>query len=130
MRLLFGNYVIDVNRRELRNGPDTIGVEPQVFDLLLYLIRHRDHLVTKDDILTAVWPGRIVSESTLFSRVASARHAIGDSGARQRFIRTIARRGFRFVATVTSADAASAAAATGAELDSGGLHPAADSLLP
>jgi DNA-binding winged helix-turn-helix (wHTH) protein len=148
MRFLFGNYVIDVDRRELRHGPDTIGVEPQVFDLLLHLIRNRNHVVTKDDLLTAVWPGRIVSESTLFGRVAGARQAIGDSGARQRFIRTIARRGFRFVGTVTSLDAASAAVATDAAsrqtpahsraerdsknpaadqaFDSAGMHPAVD----
>jgi DNA-binding winged helix-turn-helix (wHTH) protein len=111
MRLLFGDYSIDVDRRTLQHGSDTIKVEPQVFDLLLYLIRNRDHVVTKDDLLAAVWPGRIVSESTLFSRVAAARQAIGDSGARQRFIRTIARRGFRFVGTVTNPDLASAAVA-------------------
>jgi DNA-binding winged helix-turn-helix (wHTH) protein len=105
MRFLFGEYMIDADRRELQRGSDTIRVEPQVFDLLFYLIRNRDHVVTKDDLLAAVWPGRIVSESTLFSRVAGARQAVGDSGARQRFIRTIARRGFRFVGTVTNPDA-------------------------
>ncbi|MET0221293.1 MAG: transcriptional regulator [Tardiphaga sp.] len=125
MRFLFGNYAIDIDRRELRHGPDIIGVEPQVFDLLLYLIRNRDHVVTKDDLLTAVWPGRIVAESTLFSRVASARQAIGDSGTRQRFIRTIARRGFRFVGPVTSPDAASATVAPDEGIDAAGM-PAAD----
>jgi len=107
---LFGDYVIDAARRELRQGSEIVKVEPQVFDLLLYLIRNRDRVVTKDEVLSAVWPGRIVAESTLFSRIATARHAIGDSGERQRFIRTIARRGFRFVGAVMEESAKSATA--------------------
>jgi pimeloyl-ACP methyl ester carboxylesterase/DNA-binding winged helix-turn-helix (wHTH) protein len=104
MCFVFGDYVIDVARRELRHGSEAVRVEPQVFDLLLYMIRNRDRVVTKDDILSAVWPGRTVAESTLFSRIAAARHAIGDSGERQHFIRTVARRGFRFVGAVREED--------------------------
>jgi TolB-like protein len=73
---------------------------PQVFDLLVYLVEHRERVVSKDDLLDAVWSGRIVSESTLTSHVNAVRKAIGDSGEEQRLIRTIARKGFRFVGEV------------------------------
>jgi pimeloyl-ACP methyl ester carboxylesterase/DNA-binding winged helix-turn-helix (wHTH) protein len=102
MAFLFGDYALDPDRRELALRGEAIAVEPQVFDLLLYLIRNRDRVVTKDDLLDAVWEGRVVSESTLTSRINAARRAVGDSGARQETIRTIARKGFRFVATVTA----------------------------
>ena len=100
MLFVFGDYRLDVERRELKKGADQVAVEPQVFDMLVYLIRHRDRVVTKDDLLDAVWGGRIVSESTLTSRIKAARTAIGDSGEDQHLIKTIARRGFRFVGTV------------------------------
>ncbi len=100
MRLLFGNYAIDAARRELWHGAEAVQVEPQVFDLLLYLIRNRDRVVSKDELLSTIWHGRIVSESTLSSRINAARHAIGDSGEQQSLIRTIARRGIRFVGAV------------------------------
>ena len=98
MRFDFSGYSLDVGRRELRRGPDRIGVEPQVFDLLVYLIENRDRVVTKDDLIASVWGGRIVSESTLTSRITAARKAIGDTGERQDLIQTIQRRGFRFIA--------------------------------
>ncbi len=101
MRFLFGDCALDPARRELCRGGDAVHVEPQVFDLLLHLIRNRDHVVSKDDLLSAVWQGRIVSESTLSNRINAARSAIGDSGERQQFIRTVARRGLRFVGAVT-----------------------------
>jgi DNA-binding winged helix-turn-helix (wHTH) protein/pimeloyl-ACP methyl ester carboxylesterase len=100
MRFQFDNYGLDLERRELRRGGDLVQVEPQVFDLLAYLVAHRDRVASKDDLLAAVWHGRIVSESTLTSRITAARHAIGDSGEQQRFIRTVSRRGFRFVGEV------------------------------
>lgn len=98
----FGSYEFDTGRREL-SGPEgsLVPVEPSVFDLLEFLIRNRDRVVSKDEILEHVWSGRIVSESTLTSRVTAARHAVGDSGSEQRFIRTVARKGLRFVAEVT-----------------------------
>ena len=115
MRYLFGDYAIDAARCELCRAGEAIHVEPQVFDLLLHLVRNRDHVVSKDDLLASVWQGRIVSESTLASRINGARRAIGDSGRQQKFIRTVARRGFRFVGEVREEgsdpkDASSAAA--------------------
>ena len=79
---------------------DLVAVEPQVLDLLQYLILKRDHVVSKDELIAAVWNGRIVSESALSSRITAVRHAIGDSGEQQGLIRTFARKGFRFVGEV------------------------------
>jgi len=96
----FGNFVLDAARRELRQCEDPVAVEPQVFDLLEFLIQARDRVVSRDDLMAAVWPGRIVSEATLSSRVNSARSAISDNGAEQRLIRTLLRKGVRFVGAV------------------------------
>jgi DNA-binding winged helix-turn-helix (wHTH) protein len=103
VQLAFGDYVLDGGRRELRRGPEQIALEPQVFDLLLFLVQNRDRVVTKDDLIAAVWDGRIVSDSTLTSRINAARKAVGDSGEQQRFIRTYARKGFRFVGEMREA---------------------------
>lgn len=103
MLLHFGDYSIDPGRRELRRGTELIEIGPQVFDLLLFLIRNRDRVVSKDDVLDAIWAGRIVTESTLTSRINAARRAIGDSGAEQTLIKTITRIGFRFVGKVHEA---------------------------
>src|SRR5215203_3324155 len=92
--------MLDIDRRELRRGSALVPVEPQVFDLLIYLIQNRDRVVSKDDLIAGVWGGRIVSESTLSSRINAARKAVGDSGGQQGLIRTIARKGIRFVGTV------------------------------
>ncbi len=92
--------MLDTARRELRHGTELIAVEPQVFDLLNHLIRHRDRVVTKDDLMTTVWSGRVVSESALTSRINAVRAAIGDSGEEQRLIKTLRGRGFRFIANV------------------------------
>src|ERR1700690_3832992 len=100
MQFRFGDHVLDVARRELRRGGEPVTLEPQVFDLLVHLIRNRDRVVTKDDLLASVWGGRIVSESTLTSRINAARKAIGDSGEAQRLIRTSPRKGIRFVGDV------------------------------
>lgn len=100
MPYAFEDYVLDPDRRELWRGAESIAVGPQVFDLLLYLVENREHVVSKDDLLDAVWAGRIVSESTLTSHINAARKAVGDNGQDQRLIRTIARKGFRFVASV------------------------------
>jgi TolB-like protein/Tfp pilus assembly protein PilF len=97
----FDDHVLDAARRELRRNGIVVPVEPQVFDLLLYLIENRERVVSKEDIYGAVWKGRFVSESTLTSRINAARMALGDSGAVQRLIRTIPRKGFRFVSEVT-----------------------------
>jgi TolB-like protein/cytochrome c-type biogenesis protein CcmH/NrfG len=96
----FSDHVLDVDLRELTRGGESVPVEPQVFDLLVHLIENRDHVVTKDDLIETVWDGRIVSESTLTSRINAARKAVGDSGKDQIMIRTLARKGFRFVGDV------------------------------
>jgi TolB-like protein/Flp pilus assembly protein TadD len=103
VQFLFEDYTLDIDRQELRRGSQQIAVEPQVFDLLVYLVQNRERVVTKDDLLDAVWKGRFVSESNLTTRINAARKAIGDSGEQQRLIRTVARKGFRFVGLVTSA---------------------------
>jgi len=106
----FEDFALDGDRRELRRGNELIPVEPQVFDLLQYLIRNRDRVVSKDDLVDAVWQGRIVSDATLSSRVNAARNALRDSGEEQRLIRTILRRGLRFVGTVRDDDGTQASA--------------------
>lgn len=98
---MFDTYTIDVDRRELRRRAKLVKVEPQVFDVLVFLIQHRHMVVTRKQLLNAVWQGRIISNSTLASRIAAARSAIGDTGRRQRCIRTFSRKGLRFVAGVT-----------------------------
>ena len=100
LRYLFEDFVLDTDRRELRRGADVIPSTPQVFDLLDYLIRHRERVVTKDDLINAIWNGRIVSDAALTTRLNAARAAIGDSGDKQRLIKTLPRKGFRFVGAV------------------------------
>lgn len=100
MQFLFEGYVLDLARRELTRGSQVIAIGPKVFDLLAHLVRNRERVVSKDDLLDAVWSGRIVSESTLTSHINAVRKAIGDSGEEQRLIKTLARKGFRFVAEV------------------------------
>jgi pimeloyl-ACP methyl ester carboxylesterase/DNA-binding winged helix-turn-helix (wHTH) protein len=97
----FGEHSVDLDRRELRRAGELIAVEPQVFDLLVYLIRNRDRVVSKDDLLKDIWGGRIVSDSTLTSRIYAARRAIGDTGTEQALIKTMARKGVRFIGAVT-----------------------------
>src|SRR5262245_17565801 len=98
--LIFEDFCLDRHRRELRRGPNLQQVEPQVFDLLLFLIDNRERVVSREDLLASVWGGRTVSESTLASRINAARRAISDTGEQQRLIRTIHGRGFRFVGTI------------------------------
>ena len=100
MQFVFDNHRLDTERRELHRGPERIAVEPQVFDLLIYLLQNRDRVVSKDDLFASVWGGRVVSESTLTSRINAARKALGDSGEDQKLIRTVARKGVRFVGVV------------------------------
>jgi TolB-like protein len=101
MRYRFDAFELDSQRRELRRADGVVCVEPQVFDLLELLIRNRDRVVTKDDMIASVWGGRIVSESTLTSRLNAARSAIDDDGRVQRLIRTMRHRGVRFVGAVS-----------------------------
>jgi pimeloyl-ACP methyl ester carboxylesterase/DNA-binding winged helix-turn-helix (wHTH) protein len=99
---LFEDFALDCERRELRAGGATIPVEPQVFDILVHLVENRDRVVSKHDLIASVWNGRIVSDSTLDSRINAVRKAVGDSGGQQRLVRTMSRKGFRFVGAVTS----------------------------
>ena len=116
MQFYFTDHVLDSDRRELRRGSEAIALEPQVFDLLVYLLESSDHVVSKDELIDSVWGGRLVSESTLTSRINAARKAVGDSGRDQKLIRTIARKGFRFVGEVRCQ-----------QTGSGAKHPGNDS---
>ena len=96
----FGEFEIDIGRHELRRGGQAVRIEPQVFDLLLHLVRNRDRIVSKDELIEAIWQGRIISEAALSTCVSAARRAVGDSGGSQQFIRTVPKRGFRFVCKI------------------------------
>lgn len=123
MRYLFEDFVLDTGRRELQRGTSPIPVAPQVFDLLAYLIRHRDRVVTKDDLVAAIWDGRAVSDSALTTRINAARVVVGDSGEGQRLIKTLLRKGVRFVGAVQEQTPA-------AETRSAAEHPASAPALP
>jgi TolB-like protein/cytochrome c-type biogenesis protein CcmH/NrfG len=100
VRFEFGEHLIDVDRRELLRRGEPVALEPQVFDLLVHLVQHRDRVVSRDDLIAAVWGGRIVSDSAVTTRLNAARRAVGDSGAAQAVIRTVTRKGVRFIAEV------------------------------
>jgi TolB-like protein len=100
LRYLFEDYTLDTEKRELHRGADAVQITPQVFDLLDYLIRNRERVVSKDDLISSVWNGRIVSDAAVTTRLNAARNAIGDSGEEQRLLKTFARRGVRFVGQV------------------------------
>ena len=93
MRFVFKDRVLDLDPRELTRGSEPVAVGPQVFDLLVYLVQNRERVVSKDQLLDAVWNGRIISESTLTSHINAVRKAIGDSGEEQHLVRTFPRKG-------------------------------------
>jgi TolB-like protein len=130
MQFLFADHTLDTARRELRRGAESVCVEPQVFDLLVYLVRNRERVVSKDDLIAEVWAGRIVSDSTLTSRINAARRAIGDSGEDQKLIRTIARKGLRFVGVVRTDGEPDSVSGTGAKPDESSSPPRAALPLP
>jgi TolB-like protein len=105
MALTFEGYRLDLARRELSLAGAVIATTPKVFDLLAYLVQNRGRVVSRDDLLGAVWQGRIVSESTMASHINAVRRAVGDTGSRQRLVRTVARKGFRFVGEASEDDA-------------------------
>ncbi len=109
MQFAFAGHELDLDRRELRRAGTTLHVEPQVYDLLVHLLTHRDRVVSKDELFDTIWNGRIVSEAALSSRINAARKAVGDDGDRQTLIKTIHRRGFRFIGTVEEQGAETAA---------------------
>jgi TolB-like protein len=112
LRYLFEEYALDTDRRELHRGTDVVSVAPQVFDLLDYLIRNRERVVSKDDLINAIWNGRSVSDAALTTRLNAVRSAIGDSGEQQRLIKTLPRKGFRFVGPVQEAQRPASATVT------------------
>jgi len=132
VRYLFEDFRFDTERRELHRGTDAVSITPQVFDLLEYLIQNRQRVVSKDDLIGAVWNGRIVSDAALTTRLNAARNAIGDSGEKQRLIKTLPRKGFRFVGAVQESSmrvCAAAIAGSGDEISTvpedvrNGPHP-------
>src|SRR5439155_1156878 len=110
MRFLFEDYALDTERRELSLRGDVVRIEPQAFDLLEYLIQNRGRLVSRDDLIASVWAGRIVSDSAMTTRINAARCAIADNGKAQRLIKTVPRKGIRFVGTVLEKEAGGAEA--------------------
>ena len=132
----FGAYEVDLARQELRRAGAVVPVEPQVFEVLAYLLRHRDRIVSKDELFESVWQGRIVSDAALNSRISAARRTIGDDGNTQALIRTAHKRGFRFVGDVHVDDAEPPAEAKGASpegnvrQDTPTLAPAAEPAEP
>jgi TolB-like protein/cytochrome c-type biogenesis protein CcmH/NrfG len=100
MGFAFDGFMLDLKRRELRRGTELVRLEPQAFDLLTYLVRHRDRVIGRDELVDAIWGGRIVTDATLTTRINIVRRAIADDGKTQRLIRTLSRRGIRFVAQV------------------------------
>ena len=129
MTLSFSDCEINLERRELWRAKRAVHVEPQVFDLLVYLVQNRDRVVSKDDLIASVWGGRIVSESTLTSRINAARTAVGDNGREQQLIRTIPRKGLRFIGAV-NAPADDNQQALAADLPSDGIHEPSRPVLP
>lgn len=102
----FEDFELDAKQQVLRQNGSEIKIEPQVFDLLLLLVKHHDRLVTKEEIIEKIWGGRFISETAVSSRISSARQAVNDDGRQQRLIKTSHNKGLRFmvIPTVTSAD--------------------------
>jgi len=123
--LRFADFELDVAQQELRRSGDIVHMEPQVFNLLLHLVRNRGRIVSKDELIETVWNGRIVSEAALSSRINAARKAIGDTGNEQLFIRTLHKRGFHFVGEVSDG-APSIVGPSDAEAENGPRRDAAE----
>lgn len=100
MQYVFGSFRLDPDRFELLRNGESVPVEPQALQLLLLLVRNRDRMVSKDEVVDEIWNGRAISDASISSRISLARSAVGDDGGRQEFIRTVHGRGFRFVADV------------------------------
>jgi TolB-like protein/Flp pilus assembly protein TadD len=124
LRYLFEEYAFDTDRRELHRGADVVSIAPQVFDLLDYLIRNRERVVSKADLINVIWNGRCVSDAALTTRLNVARTAVGDSGEQQRLIKTLPRKGFRFVGPVLEAQGSVGAATADNPIESQRPAPA------
>ena len=104
MHLSFGQFELDTEAYELRANGEPCHLEPKVFDLLSHFVRHPGQVFSHDDLIEAVWRGRLVSETTVSTCIKNARKALGDSGSAQNFIRTVRGRGFRFDGEVRGLD--------------------------
>ena len=123
MRFEFADCTVDLDGLQLRRGGVRVHLEPQVFDVLVYLLVHRDRVVPKAELLQQVWGDQFVTESALTSRIMAARRAVHDDGREQRIIRTAFGRGYQFVAEVREST-------SGAELPVLGALPGATTFLP
>jgi TolB-like protein/DNA-binding winged helix-turn-helix (wHTH) protein len=118
LKYRFAEFEIDLSQQELRRRGEAVHIEPQVFDLIVHLVRNHDRIVSKDELIETIWNGRIISEAALSSRINGARRALGDNGNEQALIRTLHKRGFRFVGevqAVTAPDADARAARLAAD---------------
>jgi DNA-binding winged helix-turn-helix (wHTH) protein len=113
MTWTFGEFHLDPDRFQLVRCGVAVSLEPQVLALLIHLVRNHDRMVSKDEVVEAVWQGQAVSDASISSRIRSARQAVNDDGARQAVIQTVHGRGFRFVAEVTASAPAQTASGTG-----------------
>ena len=104
MVFCFADIEIDTQRYELHRGGKLVSIEPLIFDLIVYLIRNTDKLFSRDDLITAVWQGRVVSDATVSSAIKSARKALGDDGNTQKYIKTVHGRGFKFIGKISTAE--------------------------
>src|SRR5262245_33753965 len=132
-KFCFGAFEIDVARRELQRAGAIVHLEPQEFDLIVHLVQNRDRIVSKDELIDAIWHGRIVSETALSSRISTARRALGDSGDDQSLIRTMYKRGFRFVGELSGPTVFSSGPGTSqriADADAPKTLPDAEPCLP
>jgi DNA-binding winged helix-turn-helix (wHTH) protein/pimeloyl-ACP methyl ester carboxylesterase len=100
MKFLFKDCELDISSQELKRDGDQVKVEPQVFDLLVYLIENRGKLIDREELIESIWGGRVVSDSAVTARISAARKAVGDSGKDQLIIKTVSRKGFKFLPTV------------------------------
>jgi TolB-like protein/Tfp pilus assembly protein PilF len=121
----FENFVLDCNRRELRRGAALVAVEPKVFDLLAYLIQNCERVVSKDELIATVWQRRIISDSALATCIGAARSAVADHGEQQRLIKTLPRKGFRFVGAVQQIDLETVGSPGGQSYPAVSSHPLA-----
>jgi predicted ATPase/DNA-binding winged helix-turn-helix (wHTH) protein len=104
VRFVFDDFVVDTERLLVQRAGEVVHAQPQVFDVLAYLLLHRDRVVTKEELLDNVWGDRFVSESALTSRIKSARQLVGDDGSTQAYIATVHGRGYRWIAPTSVSD--------------------------
>ena len=100
MKYFFNDYELDISSQELIRDNHQVNIEPQVFDLLVYMVENRGKLIDHQELIKSIWNGRIVSDSAIASRISAARKAVGDNGKDQRLIKTVPRKGFKFLPAV------------------------------